>query len=98
MGGDDNDLAKRREYLGLIHASGEHLLGLINDVLDLSKIESGRMEIERVPCSPHQIVAEVVSVLRVRAGEKGVALEYRWESGVPETVATDPQRGCVSCS
>ena len=84
--------AKRLEYLGLIHTSGEHLLGLINDVLDLSKIESGRLEIERVPCSPQQILADVVSVLRVRANEKGIGLEYRWDKGVPETVLADPGR------
>ena len=52
-------------------------------MLDLSKIESGKLEIERVPCSPQQILADVVSVLRVRAGEKGLALEYRWDEGVP---------------
>ncbi len=92
MGGDDGDPSKRQEYLDLIHVSGEHLLGLINDVLDLSKIEAGRMQVERVSCSPQQIVADIVSVLRVRANEKGIGLEYRWEKGVPETVATDPQR------
>jgi signal transduction histidine kinase/CheY-like chemotaxis protein/HPt (histidine-containing phosphotransfer) domain-containing protein len=92
MGADDGDPAKRLEYLGLIHTSGEHLLGLINDILDLSKIESGRMEIERARCSPQQILADVVSVLRVRANEKGIALEYRWESGVPATVEADAQR------
>jgi CheY-like chemotaxis protein/HPt (histidine-containing phosphotransfer) domain-containing protein len=91
-GGDDGDPAKREEYLGLIHTSGEHLLGLINDILDLSKIESGKLEIERVACSPQQILADVVSVLRVRANEKGIALEYAWESGVPQVVETDPQR------
>ena len=92
MGGDDGDDAKRKEYLGLIHTSGEHLLGLINDILDLSKIESGKLEIERVACSPQQILADVVSVLRVRANEKGIALEYAWESGVPQSVEADPQR------
>ena len=92
MGGDDGDPAKRREYLGLIHTSGEHLLGLINDILDLSKIESGKLEIEHVRCSPQQILADVVSVLRVRANEKGIALEYAWERGVPQTVEADPQR------
>jgi signal transduction histidine kinase/AmiR/NasT family two-component response regulator/HPt (histidine-containing phosphotransfer) domain-containing protein len=92
MGGDDGDPAKRQEYLGLIHTSGEHLLGLINDILDLSKIESGKLEFERVPCSPQQVLADVVSVLRVRANEKGIALEYAWEGGVPQAVQTDPQR------
>jgi signal transduction histidine kinase/CheY-like chemotaxis protein/HPt (histidine-containing phosphotransfer) domain-containing protein len=91
-GGDDGDPAKRQEYLDLIHTSGDHLLGLINDILDLSKIESGKLEIERVACSPQQILADVVSVLRVRANEKGIVLEYAWESGVPGVVEADPQR------
>ena len=98
MGGDDGDASKRDEYLKLIHTSGEHLLNLINDVLDLSKIESGRLDIERLPCSPHQILADVVSVLRVRANEKGVALEYRWEQGVPEVVTGDARPACGNCS
>jgi signal transduction histidine kinase len=92
MGGDDGDPAKRREYLDLIHTSGEHLLSLINDVLDLSKVESGRMVIERLPCSPQQILADAMSVLRVRAEEKGLALEQHWEQGVPEVVEADAGR------
>jgi two-component system, sensor histidine kinase len=91
-GGDDDDQAKRLEYLELIKTSGENLLGLIDDVLDLSKIESGKLEIEHVPCSPQQILAEVVSVLRVRANQKNLALEYRWEEGVPKTILGDPGR------
>jgi two-component system, sensor histidine kinase len=91
-GGDDDDETKRQEYLALIHDSGKCLLGLIDDVLDLSKIESGKLEIEHVPCSPQQILAEVVSVLRVRATERGLALEYRWEDGVPKMILADPGR------
>jgi PAS domain S-box-containing protein len=83
---------ERREYLHTIDTSGKHLLMLINDVLDLSKIEAGQLQIERMPCSPHQIIAEVISILRVRAQDKGVTLEYRWESGIPETIETDPYR------
>jgi signal transduction histidine kinase/FixJ family two-component response regulator len=84
--------AEREDYLKTIYTSGNHLLGLINDILDLSKIEADRMDIERVRCSPHQLIGEVISVLRVRALEKGVSLDYRWQSGVPETVSTDPAR------
>jgi CheY-like chemotaxis protein/HPt (histidine-containing phosphotransfer) domain-containing protein len=45
-----------------------------------------------VRCSPHHIIAEVVSVLRVPAQEKGITLDYRWESGVPESIESDPHR------
>jgi PAS domain S-box-containing protein len=82
----------RQEYLEAIASSGRHLLTLINDILDISKIEAGHLQVEQVPCSPHQIIAEVVSVLRVPAQEKGISLDYRWESGVPATIQSDPHR------
>jgi signal transduction histidine kinase/CheY-like chemotaxis protein/HPt (histidine-containing phosphotransfer) domain-containing protein len=90
--GADSDQSTRDEWLRIIHSSGRHLLELINDILDLSKIEAGHMEFERVRCSPHQIISEVLSVLRVRAQEKCLSLECRWTSGVPETILTDPVR------
>lgn len=80
------------EYLETIHSSGQHLLTLINDILDLSKVEAGRMECERVECSPCEILAEVLSLTRVRAREKGIALECQWVGGAPETIRTDPDR------
>ncbi|MGO9115072.1 MAG: ATP-binding protein [Thermoguttaceae bacterium] len=84
--------ADRDDYLETIHTSGQHLLSLINDILDLSKIEADRLEVEQVRCSPHAIISEIVSVLRVKALEKKLALDYRWQSGVPETICTDPAR------
>ena len=84
--------AQQRTYLDTINSSGRHLLVLIDDILDLSKIEAGRMEFEQVRCSPHQIITEVLSVLRVRAQEKCLSLECHWTSGVPETILTDPAR------
>ena len=84
--------AERRDYMETIHSSGRHLLTLIDDILDLSKIEAGRMEMAIVPCSPHSVFADVLSVLRVRAAEKGLSLECRWESEVPESIQTDPAR------
>lgn len=87
-----DDPAVRREYLEIINSSGEHLLALINDILDLSKIEAGRMEIELIDCSMQQIVSEVLSTLRVRAQEKGIELRCSWPDGVPERIQTDPAR------
>jgi signal transduction histidine kinase/DNA-binding response OmpR family regulator len=91
-GMDRDDPATRQEYLDTIHASGEHLLTLINDILDLSKIEAGKLEIERVACSPDKLLAEVVSVLRVRAHEKGLTLDYEWATAIPQTIFSDPSR------
>ena len=79
-------------YLETIHASGRHLLTIIDDILDLSKIEAGEMEFESVRCSPHHIIGEVLSVLRVKAQEKLLSLECHWTSGIPETIQSDPAR------
>ncbi|MFN0021024.1 MAG: response regulator [Pirellulaceae bacterium] len=90
--GTDLSVAEQREYLDTIHKSGQHLLSLISDILDLSKIEAGQLTVENLRVSPHQIVAETVSVLRVRAREKGLKLDYNWVGQVPETIETDPAR------
>ena len=82
----------RQEYLATIHGSGEYLLAIINDILDLSKVESGRMELEQAVCSPHQIISQVLQVLAVKADEKGIVLDYEPMDNVPETITTDPVR------
>ena len=90
--GSQCDDAERDDYLETIHTSGKHLLTLINDILDLSKIEADRLEVEQTRCSPHALIGEIVSVLRVKALEKNLTLDYRWSGGVPETIRTDPAR------
>ncbi|MCA9463827.1 MAG: hypothetical protein KC590_17005, partial [Nitrospira sp.] len=70
--GFEESVQERKEYLDIIHSSGQHLLNLINDILDLSKVEAGRLELENVECSPHKILHEVVSVLSIRGKEKGI--------------------------
>jgi len=82
----------RQEYLHHIQTSGRHLLTLINDILDLSKIEAGQLTLERVTCSPHEIISEVFSVLRVEAQTKGLSLTCNWSGAVPKTIVTDPVR------
>jgi signal transduction histidine kinase/DNA-binding response OmpR family regulator len=83
---------ERRDYLETIRRSGLHLAELINDVLDLSKIEAGRLEVERIPLSPHNVISEAVSALRVRAEEKQLSLSYEWSSGLPDKIESDPAR------
>lgn len=82
----------RNDALLAIHRNGEHLLTIINDILDLSKIESGRMELETVACNIRQLVEDVVASFQIRAAEKGLNLATNFGSNVPETVGTDPTR------
>lgn len=81
-----------RRHLDTILGSGRHLLALINDILDLSKVEAGRLEVERVPCAVHEVVHEVADIMRLRAEEKGVRLVVAFPAALPATVLTDPAR------
>lgn len=90
--GMEDDEVTRREYLNTIHASGTHLVGLINDILDLSKIESGRMELEIRPCNPWELMTEVVSVMKMKAVEQGITLDHVIEGQIPSTIESDPTR------
>ena len=76
----------------VIKRNGEHLLEVINDILDLSKIEAGKLQIEPTRCSPVQLVAEVVSLMRPRAAAKQLMLKTELAGPLPETVLTDPLR------
>ncbi len=91
-GADGGDEAVRQDFLRTIHRSGKHLLDLINDILDLSKIEAGRMTVEKIPFNPHDIVANIVSIQGVKAQEQGLVVESDWPDGVPATIASDPTR------
>ena len=83
---------EQQEYLSTIHASGTHLLSLINDILDLSKIEAGKLEIDKIEASPHALVHEVANILKVRAKDKGIKLETEFENPHPAMVNTDDVR------
>ena len=80
------------EHVKVIKRNGEHLLGLINDILDLSKVEAGKMQIEPICCSPFDLLAEVASLMRVRATAKQLRLEMEQVGPLPETILTDPLR------
>jgi PAS domain S-box-containing protein len=75
-----------------IQRNGEYLLAILNDILDLSKIEAGKLQIERLPCSPFQIVDEVISLMHIRADAKNVTLTAEYAGALPELVLLDPTR------
>ena len=84
--------AQQIECIQTIRQQGEHLLAILNDILDLSKIEANKLSIERISASPCQIVSEAVSLMRVRAIEKKLTLEVSYLGPVPQTINTDPTR------
>jgi signal transduction histidine kinase len=75
-----------------IKRNGDYLLELINDILDLSKIEAGKLEVERITCSPGNVVGDVASLMRVRAEAKGLTLQVEYDGAIPETILCDPTR------
>ncbi len=90
--GENVDDPEQREVITTIQRNGRHLLEIINDILDLSKIEAGQMSIERVSCSSIQLISEVESLMRVRADAKGLALGTTYDFPVPGVIETDPTR------
>lgn len=90
--GTDEASVGRREAFGIIKRNGEHLLDLINGILDLAKVESGSLAIEQVQCSPSAILGEVVKLMRIRAEEKAIGLTVEADGPLPGTISTDPLR------
>ena len=84
--------AESLKYLNTIHSSGKNLLELINDILDLSKVESGRLEVEKLKVEPYSIIYEVLQMLNVKADEKGIALDFGVVGELPQEIETDPVR------
>lgn len=84
--------AQRADYSRTISRHGEHLLAVINDILDLSKLEAGRMTVEHVPFSPVQTLEDVVALFGARAMEKGIGLDLRIDGPMPESLLSDPTR------
>ena len=72
--------------------NGRHLLEIVQDILDLSKIEAGEMRIESVPCSPSQVFSEVLQTLRSPAMEKNLRLVLEQQTALPEKIQSDPTR------
>jgi signal transduction histidine kinase/ActR/RegA family two-component response regulator len=80
------------DALETIHRNGEHLLQVINDILDLSKIEAGRLDVELSFASPQQIVADVVALFGARAREKKLRFESCFDAELPDAIEIDPTR------
>ncbi len=85
-------LPDRIEAIRTIQRNGNHLLELIKDILDLSKIEAGKLTIEQIRCSPREILTEVAGLMQIRADAKGLPLEIECAGSIPVSIRSDPRR------
>lgn len=83
---------RQREFMAIVRNSGEALLGILNDVLDFSKIESGKLELERQPLDVRRCVEDALDLFAVRAAEKGLGLSYAASPNTPHQVVGDVSR------
>lgn len=89
MNQDANLLTEQKENLGIIHRSGEHLLTLINQVLDLSKVEAGCMTLSETNFDIHYLLADVEDMFALKAQDKGLHLQFDCAANVPKYIRTD---------
>jgi len=83
---------EQREYVMTIHQAAGGLLALINDILEYSKIEAGKLKIEILPCSLRQILGETRAMMAASAKKKGLQFAVSIDERLPETLYTDPTR------
>lgn len=82
----------RKLYAETIHRTGVHLTNLINDILDLSKVESGHLAIEKACFSPKAMIQDLELVVKTKAQEKNLQILFTEQGPLPELVNTDPMR------
>lgn len=78
-----------RDYLGDIHSSGEHVMSLVNDLLDLSKIEAGRMDLDFVAVDPNRVITECVAIMQPQANRERVIMRLALAANLPKILADE---------
>ena len=86
------DAVQTAQAIQTIRSNANHLLTIINDILDMSKIEAGKMTVEEINASPIRIVEEVTSLLQTQATGKGISIQLQFETLIPCSIKTDPTR------
>ncbi|QDU82771.1 Autoinducer 2 sensor kinase/phosphatase LuxQ [Polystyrenella longa] len=80
------------EALSIINRNGEFLLQIINDILDISKIEAGKLQVENIVCRPIELIEEVFSLMEGRAKDQNIPLLVEYIGTIPELIHSDPVR------
>lgn len=88
----NGDTEELKEHAGIISRNGKHLLTILDEILDLSKIEAGRMSVERIACNPAQIVSDVAALVRPLAAQKSLEFALECKTPIPVSICTDPTR------
>lgn len=83
---------KQRDYLKKIHTASSSLLEILNDILDISKIESGKMEVDSIPFNLEEVVGNLETIIGGKAQEKGVSFSLKVAADVPTLLIGDPLR------
>ena len=83
---------EQKDYVDAVHFSGQSLLTIINDILDLSRMEAGKFELDRIDFDLSNVVERTVDLLRPRAERKGIALEVKIATDLPKALSGDPGR------
>ncbi|NJL19740.1 MAG: GAF domain-containing protein [Leptolyngbyaceae cyanobacterium SM1_3_5] len=81
-----------QQSVKIVNQSGEHLLGLINDVLEMSKIEAGQVTLNPTECDLHQLLQSLEDMLQLKARSKGLQLQFDWDADIPQRVRTDENK------
>ena len=89
---EDQDAEQALECIETIERNSTHLLSIINDLLDMSKIEAGQMVVERIAMSPAHVAEEAVSLVRPQAVKKGLVVRLNYATPVPAEIRSDPTR------
>ncbi|WP_339688255.1 ammonium transporter [Gimesia maris] len=89
-----NNLRKKEdiESANIVKRNGEYLIGIINDILDLSKIEARKLELEQVRVNTIELIRDIVALMQIKADLKELELVVSFDNPIPETIVTDPTR------
>jgi two-component system, sensor histidine kinase len=83
---------ERNRYAGIVKRTGENLTRIVNDILDISKVEAGRLHVEPSTFSLNQLIRDLEIYIRLRFGEKNVTFSTAGKGALPETIISDPSR------